>query len=300
MLKRLFSGFTVPPTVSQAEALIARVLLALVVADEIWRPLRFTEQPMPVGLGHLLNLTWLSDPGSHEIFRNIVYVGLGFYALGLALPLALPVVTLGHVLYFTLFNSQGFTHHGHQIVSLTLMIQTGVVWWSSLRRGLRWGFPDAWINGRILWQSTIIITGTYVVSVITKMMNSGGMWFWNANNVGVDIIKTQRQTYYNDLDPATVGDPANALWLLGHPWAARLLFSSGVILETLCFTAIGSRVLAFFIGISLISMHRSIEQLMGGLTFANNEALCAIYLINIPFLVAWPLNRWIIPLIRRR
>ena len=299
MLKKFFTGFTAPPDVSHLEALLARVLMALLVASEIWRPLNFTTQPLPVGLGHVMDLTWLSDLESHALFRNIVYVGLGFYALGLALPLALPLITLGHVLYFTLFNSQGFTHHGHQIVSLTLMIQTGVVWWSGFRRGFRWGFPDAWINSRILWQSTIIIAGTYVVSVITKMKQSGGKWLWNSNNVALDIIKTQRQTYYNNLDPENVGDPANALWLLAHPWQARLLFSSGVVLETLSFLAIGSRALALFIGVSLIMMHRSIEELMGGLTFPNNEALCAIYLINVPFLVAWPVNRWILPLFQR-
>ena len=125
------------------------------------------------------------------------------------------------------------------------------------------------------------------------MKQSGGMWLWRANNVAVDIIKTQRQTYYNDLNPENVGDPANALWLLAHPWQARLLFSSGVILETLSFVAIGSRVLAFFIGVSLIAMHRSIEELMGGLTFPNNEYLCLIFLINVPFIVAWPLDRWV-------
>jgi hypothetical protein len=294
MLKKLLSGFTEAPSVSRTEAFLARVLLALLVADEIWRPLSFTTQLMPVGLGHWMDLTWISNRESHELFRNIVYVGLGFYAVGLALPVALPLVTLGHILYYTLFNSQGFTHHGHQIISLILMIQTAVVWWSCVRRKFSLGFPDDWINSRILWQTTIMIAGTYVVSVITKMQSSGGMWLWRANNVAVDIIKTQRQTYYNDLNPENVGDPANAIWLLANPWRARLLFSSGVILETICFFAIGSRALAFFIGISLIAMHRSIEELMGGLTFRNNEALCAIYLINFPFLIAWPINRWIL------
>jgi hypothetical protein len=299
-LGRFFSGFTTPPSVSQTEAFLARLLMAWVVMNEVWKPLNFTTQPSPVGLGHLLDLTWLSDGDSHGIFRAAVYTGLGFYVMGLALPLALPVVTLGHVLYFTLFNSQSFTHHGHQIVSLVLMMQTGVVWWSCARRRFSLGFPDAWINSRILWQSTIIIAGTYVVSVITKMKQSGGKWMWNSKNVAVDIIKTQRQTYYNALDPDKQGDPANALWLLAHPWQARLLFSSGVLLETLSFMALGGRGLAFFIGISLIAMHRSIEELMGGLTFPNNEAMCAIYLINVPFIIAWPIDRWILPLFKSR
>ena len=299
-LGRFFSGFIMPPSVSRTEAFLARLMMARVVMNEIWKPLNFTTQLSPVGLGHLIDLTWLSDVESHGSFRALVYVGLGLYALGLALPLALPVMALGHVLYFTLYNSQGFTHHGHQIVSLVLMIQTGVVWWSCVRRGFRWGFPDAWINSRILWQSTIIIAGTYLVSVITKMKQSGGKWLWNSNNVALDIIKTQRQTYYNDLDPANQGDPANALWLLAHPWQARLLFSSGVILETLSFLALGGRGLAFLIGISLIAMHRSIEELMGGLTFPNNEAMCVIYLINVPFLIAWPIDRWILPRLKAR
>jgi hypothetical protein len=52
---------------------------------------------------------------------------LMLYAGGLMLPLTLPLLALGHVLVFTLYNSQGYAHHGFQIVSLTLVAQAGTV-----------------------------------------------------------------------------------------------------------------------------------------------------------------------------
>lgn len=44
-------------------------------------------------------------------------------------------------------------------------------------------------------------------------------------------------------------------------------------------------------------MHRSIAGLMG-LRFDNNEMLCAIYLVGLPFLVAWCLERIADPAVR--
>ncbi|MEZ0275124.1 MAG: hypothetical protein ACAH88_09480, partial [Roseimicrobium sp.] len=48
--------------------------------------------------------------------------------------------------------------------------------------------------------------------------------------------------------------------------------------------------LGFLIGLSLLAMHRSIDKLMGGVAFLNNELLAFIFLVNIPFLIACMIN----------
>jgi hypothetical protein len=131
----------------------------------------------------------------------LLYIG------GLMLPLALPLLAVGHVLAFTLYNSQGYTHHGFQIVSLTLVAQAGTVLYYTILVGLRLRPPDARLNAWLLWQSQMIVVGTYLISVFSKMINSRGLWLWNSSYIAADLIKSRRQLYYGSLDPQYAGDP---------------------------------------------------------------------------------------------
>jgi hypothetical protein len=200
-------------------------------------------------------------------------------------------VAVLHILPFTLYNSQGYTHHGYQIVSLTLLVQALTVWFYVLRkRSFPWLPPGATLRSWLLWQSQMLICGTYFVTIIAKLDNSGGMWLWNANYVAMDMVKTQRQSYLNNLDPQFAQPPEQAIWMLDHPWTARLMFGSGFLLELLAIFAIGRRGLGFLIGVAIIVFHRSIDALMG-LTFLYNEFLVAVFIVGIPFGIAWLLTR---------
>jgi hypothetical protein len=52
--------------------------------------------------------------------------------------------------------------------------------------------PDALLNSWLLVQSQVVVAGTYLVSLFTKILSTGGMWLWNANYIAIDLIKTQR------------------------------------------------------------------------------------------------------------
>jgi len=296
-LGRLASGFFSLPRVSPLEGFFLRLSFGLVVAYTLRFEVPFSTQPHPAGLAHFIDLTWLSDPWNFSVYRSVIYVLLMLYVGGLMLAVVLPALALGHVLIFTLYNSQGYTHHGFQIVSLTLVAQAGTVLYYTVLKGFRLRPPDARLNAWLLVQSQVIVVGTYLVSVITKMINTRGLWLWNANYIAADLIKTRRQLYFGDLDPKYQGNPAEAIWLLEHPWIARALFGSGVILEAIAFLALANRRIGFLIGIALILMHRSIARLMG-LRFDNNEMLCAIYLVGLPFFAAWCLERIVNPVVR--
>ena len=58
----------------------------------------------------------------------------------------------------------GFTHHGYQIISLTLLVQAVTVVYYSILKGLRLQPPDALLNSWLLVQSQVVVTGTYLVS----------------------------------------------------------------------------------------------------------------------------------------
>ena len=289
-LRNFAAGFFSLPTVSSLEGFFLRLLFGVVVASTLSLQVPFHDQPHPVGLARFFDLTWLSDPEKLSAYRGLLYLLLLVYASGWFLPIVLPLLAVAYSLMFTLYNSQGYTHHGYQIIGLTLLVQAVTVVYYSVLKGLRLQPPDALLNSWLLVQSQVVVTGTYLVSFLTKLFATGGMWFWNAHYIALDMIKTQRQHYFSRFNPADLGDPPEAIWLLEHPWMARGLFASGVVLEAIAFFALASRRLGFVIGVGLILMHRSVSMLMG-LRFQNNEMLSAIFLIGVPYVLARCLER---------
>lgn len=305
--KWLFAGWFRRPKVGGLESFLSRLFFALIVLYTLRIEkdfLRLTTEPNPIGLLKLLksfdfHLTWLADPQNFIVWRWVIAGLLGIYVAGIALPLVLPVLAVMHTLPFTLFNSQDYTHHGNQIVSLMLVVQAGcVLWQAAAERRIFFRPPDAVLRGWLLWQSVTLIAGTYFVSVITKLTASKGQWIWKSNFFPLDMIKTERQTWLNKMEQPWPGTPPDALWLLDHPWTARLVFGSGIFLEAVCLLAIGNRLLGFLIGVSLLIMHRSIDSLMGGVSFQYNELLVFNFLIGLPFGMAWVLEKTLSPHLR--
>lgn len=335
MIRRLFSGWFRPMTVSPLEGFLLRLLFAgaLIFTIRVTEQFNLPHEPHPVGLLKILHrladgpgvtdhsdcrtwLTWLADPGNFDVFRCFFVGVLALYVAGVALPVVLPLASLMHILPYTLYGSQEYNYHGAAMISLVLLAQAVTVLYSGFTRGWSFGPPDGKLRGWLLLQSMVIVTGAYFVSVIAKIENSGGTWFWNSNNVALDMIKTDRQTFYNrHSGPAPGVTPEElklvhgigltdvmfrarsypvqviATWMLEHPWTARILFSSGVLLETVCILGIGNRLLALFFGLSLIAFHRTIDVLMGGVAFPFNELCDFIFLVGVPFGLAWTLER---------
>jgi hypothetical protein len=88
-----------------------------------------TTQPVPVGLAHFMELTWMSETSSFHILRACFFGLLFCYISGAALAVITPLLLLAHLLPYTLMNSQGHPHHGYQILSLALLGITAVSCW---------------------------------------------------------------------------------------------------------------------------------------------------------------------------
>jgi hypothetical protein len=146
VVARFWNGLFPFPSVSVLEDFFLRALLAGALFWFFPPALQIQSQPEPVGLAHWFDLTWLSGAGVFPIYRAVFFGLLVLYVAGFALPVTLPLMTLVHILPATLHNSQGFTFHGNQIMSLTLVglsvmtlyfavtRRTGVVYPVSMRR----------------------------------------------------------------------------------------------------------------------------------------------------------------------
>ena len=105
------------------------IYLTLPAVDQI-----YDSQDVPNGIAKFMDLTFLAQPGVYSGLRVAMIVALLFYASGVLLPVALPFLLISHVMVRTLFNSQGWVHHGYQMVSLVILAQTIVVLFFAFRQ----------------------------------------------------------------------------------------------------------------------------------------------------------------------
>lgn len=287
----LAAGFR-PVPIGTWEWFLMRLFFAVLALTELWdwHPYAFTEQKDPVGIAKLFDLTWLHQEWVYPVFLSISSVGLLSYVSGFGLAISLPVLTIIHTLIRTYENSQGAIHHSHQIVTLVLLVQWVVVWWSlwSTWRRRKPISEDSQLSLRsyLVFHTQAFVMGTYVIAALSKTINSKLMWVWNSPYLAFDLVKSHRVTYYRTLDPEMKGDPVTAQWFFDHPWIARTVFGGAFFLELFALVALRNRVWAFWIGVALIVMHRSIHQVMH-IRFENNEWVILIFLINLPFWHAW-------------
>jgi len=297
------AGFR-PEPVAGWEWFLLRLLFAVVVwmsfAND-GRPYTFADQPAPNSIARFIDLTWLYQPELQDdemsMQERILWmVGplLLLYLSGRLLWISLPLLTILCTIVHSYSNSQGFIFHGYQIVGLTLLVQAvlAVYWRIQTWRG-RDPFPKLPDVSPASWMeyySRGAILATYVVSALTKIGNSKGMWVWNSRYIPMELIKSNRLEYFRTLDPQYAGDIPIATWMIQHPWITRMMFSSGFFLELFALVGLHSRKWGLVTGIAIISFHRIVLYLMT-LTFEYNEYLLVIFCINPPFWIWWAWQR---------
>jgi hypothetical protein len=180
----------------------------------------------------------------------------------------------------TLNNSQGSIGHTAQGLHLMLLVVwcAGIWGWLLRLRG-RQPAERLWqANMEIDWARQALIA-TYVVSAITKLINSKGMWFLDAKFFPIHLLKNTEMRYYNVLDPAA----REMNWLpelmLNHPLWCQILFGLALPLELLAFLALRNRAIAAVFGLSLVAFHETVTQLTY-LSFIFNKALLLVFLVG--------------------
>ena len=253
----------------------------------------FDAQPYPNGLAHVVDLTWIGDPGNYRGLYWAMALLCVPYVLGFALPLVLPLLALMHICIFTLYQSQGAIGHDNQLLSLVILGQAIAVVlprvWSCCGRVFppcpdprRWG--DYMFNVALQ-----VIAAAYVVAGTSKLIKSKGLWIWQTPDLVVEMVKTNDQRFYTKADPAAGIELAETIAFMSeHPQWTRLILGSGFLLELFAFLALRNRCWALIFGIGLFGLHRSVLWLMK-LGFPENEQLLLIYLVNPVF---WVLAGW--------
>ena len=250
----------------------------------------YATQEHPNGIAHWFDLTFLADPEEYKPLEFIACICLVVYALGI-----LPVLPLGYLVWFsivtrTLANSQGGISHSYQMVTLILLAQFIVAFCAfvvPLFKERRFSlFQNRFWDNCAVYYSQLGMAGAYVIAALTKLNNSGLMWFWNSPYFVTDVIKTNRQNYYAKLDDERFlefGKEVEYVQAISdYPMFARVLFAPGILFEIGAFLALLGRKWALAVGLSLVALHLGIKEVMK-LDFLKNEICVAIFMINIPF-----------------
>jgi hypothetical protein len=244
--------------------------------------------PEPVGIAYLIPLGWMAETGPARVVHWLLAISLLAYAFVPFRFLRWPALSvfLIHNAIFTLNNSQKSTHHGYQIMTLVLLAQALVLWYPTF---CKW-WPrlpkltkEVGMRGHWVYYSQLTIAGAYIVAAVTKLLRSGLGWIVDSPLISVQVVKTHSQNFYNWLQPEYADrGMAFANWIADHPLLARVMLTSGLLLELLAFLCLLGRGWAFIIGASMVGLHVSISLVMH-LHFPQNEQVCFIFLMNLPF-----------------
>ncbi len=256
----------------------------------MWRmlPARipFTAQPVPNGLAHFFDFTFLTDTAVYEPLRWGMLAALVCYVAGL-----LPVVSLGYatamlIAVGTLENSQGAIGHHLQLVCLVAGGQW-LVYAGGARRRLGSTHAALDIQQTAVQAAKVVIVAGYVASGCVKLIASGGLWVWQLPDIALQLVKTHANVYYDTLWPQAVWSAETLPHLIvTHPNLTRLAFTPGLVLELFAFFALIGRKAGFAIGAGLLLMHLLIRLVMQ-LSFSAHEWLLVIFFLNPPFLLHW-------------
>ncbi|NNE90806.1 MAG: hypothetical protein HKN23_04095 [Verrucomicrobiales bacterium] len=246
------------------------------------------------GLAHWFDLEWMGrlpvETGLHFVFVALLI----FYLSGKLPLIATGLLLLLYSLIGAIESSPAKDHHATQIVGMVLLGQ--FLWFAFEAVRKKWfpkiGGPDR-PTGAIFF-SQQLIAAAYTVSAISKWVNSGGglipgaNWVSQVPNIAVQFLKNRQQSYFDNLETI----PPNSLnekftqFVIENPTLAMVAFAPAFFLEFFAILAVWNRRISLLYGTALIAMHLGIAAIMR-LPFVYFEAVCLIFLVNVPFWVWW-------------
>lgn len=277
------------------ELLIFRLLMAWLLWTSIPQaPFSYDSTPAPNGLALVFPVEIFHDAAVLKWTRMAAFVGLCLFVAGRWLWLALPVVAIASIGPTTLANSQGSIHHNLQLAHTAFVV---IALWHlgvaarnrffSSRFGRLERAEALELEAHFAKQA---IAAGYVVSAVTKLINSEGAWISQAQNFSLQIRKTSEMYRHNfdQLPEATLP------WLdrvpryleeliLTHPWTGSWILAPGLIIELFAFLALLGRRSALVAGLCILLLHFTIGKVMH-LHFQANIFLVTVYFVNLPYL----------------
>ena len=285
-------GATLSCAHSLYERIFMRAAFALVVIVSTPRSLNVHVIPAPNGLARIVDLSFLTDPATLVAYHTALVIVMGLYLARFLVWLALPIALWINVSVNAVANSQGAIQHSVQIVSLVLLAQTAAHYYGLW---LRWrgGTAESSIEDRAIWWSQQTVAAVYLVTGVTKLIVTHGTWIFQARFVGVQILKTAYQAYYDRLDPSGLEAQLSiAQFAAAHGAIVALIAGTGLLLELLAPLMLLGRRWALALGCSFLLFHVSIDRVMH-LRFVYHQLLVLIYMVDpvywiVAFVMALP------------
>ena len=277
---RLRSWFAWEPMRHAAwETFLFRAGIAWCAWPPVSRPLTFTTMPRPHGIAVWFDVTFCGNPQIIAWLSPLAAVCLLLYVFNIAaqytllLPLALSFA-MG-----ALLNSQGAINHTVQITTVVLLSQwLAALWCATLRRRQPLA-PGALTNEQLAadWARQVVMS-TYVVSAISKLKESHGLWFQDSHYFGLQIVKSSGMAKYGDTGP---GNDVQwlAQYIFDHPWLATILLGAALPLELFAFLGVLNRSMALFFGLALFIFHSTVTEMMH-LGFEYHKILLLVLFMN--------------------
>jgi hypothetical protein len=303
-LKRVASFWLAhePVRLARWEIVLLRVVIALLVWDThttwlgVWNDpaaavrqmtvhsldggSTFTGQPHPNGVAMFLDLTFLSDDRIEKPLEVATGVSLLLYAFGVPAIFSLAIPCLYTLALYTLFNSQGSIGHTAQAIHLVLLC----VWLAGIRsfyvRKRQKPLPCEFNAGQFEmdWARQGLMS-VYVVSAITKLWMTQGLWFVSAKYFPLHLVKNNEMEYYDTLNESARHLDWLPQFLMDRPLVSQIMFGLALPLELFAFLALLNRRIAAVFGIGLIAFHESVTQLTH-LSFIFNKLLLLFLFVS--------------------
>ncbi|MEM7013224.1 MAG: hypothetical protein AAF585_17265, partial [Verrucomicrobiota bacterium] len=284
------------------EYALARIGLAFVALDSTWRIIHTNDEKglrephgfASIGAKSAEDLGAIGDfvvwanvsPGVISAWFVLFACLTALYAVGVAPLLTSSGMLVLHIICGTFYMSQGAMHHGQQIVDLALFGQVLASFWAKVmyRESIGLLAPDSQRHRDLsMFFIPQMIAASYVITGLTKLEKSDGMWILRSPNFAIQFEKNRLMAYHNDLQPV---DDALNQWmidfLVNYSWLGILMFGFVLFLEFGAFLALFNRILLLLFGISIVAMHINIGMIMK-LHFPNNQWLVFIFFVNAPF-----------------
>ena len=247
------------------ETLFIRAVIAWAAWITLRNPSPFTSQPQPHGLATWgADFTWLGSESLAPALRVVWAICLLLYVVRVFPVLTLIPPLIASIGLGVLGNSQGAIGHATQIVSTVLLVQWLAYVWAALQPRTPLPMPHGFDRDQLAadWARQGV-AATYVVSAISKLMESKGDWISDTPYFGLQIVKSNQMGFYDWLTPRTDGWGASmGQWFVDHPWAAVVVFGAALPLEFFVFLGLNNRRIALLFGLALYTFHSTVTEMM--------------------------------------
>jgi hypothetical protein len=269
------------------ETLVMRGIIAWAAWLTLRQPSPFDQYPQPHGLAVWgVDFTWL---GNAQLSPYLVWLWAGcllLYVLNVFPVLTLFPVLVASVGLGVLGNSQGAIGHTTQVLTVVLLAQWLAYAWAAIQPRTRLPMPRGFDRQQLAadWGRQSL-AATYVVSAITKLIESKGDWISDTPYFGLQVVKSEGMGFYDHLVPRIAESSAwLGQWMVDHPMITAVILAAALPLELLVFLGLNNRRIALFFGVSLYVFHSTVTEVMQ-LGFLYHKLLLLALFVNPVFWV---------------